>query len=73
MAEGEQVTITLPPGVSKDAYLKSHAAWENQRVATALRDKATRNAQARMKAKYPEDFDKFYAEEYKKVSAAPKV
>jgi hypothetical protein len=65
---GEKITITLPPGVSAEAYTKSYESWQNQRVATQQRDKATREALSRLKDAHKPEFDKLYAEEYKKVT-----
>lgn len=66
--KGEQITITLPPGVSAEAYQKSYDSWQNQRIATQQRDKATREALGRLKEAHKVEFDKYYAEEYKKVT-----
>jgi tripartite-type tricarboxylate transporter receptor subunit TctC len=72
--KGQQVTITLPPGVSAEAYKKSYESWQNQRIATGQRDKATREANARLKSAHEAEFDKYYKEEYAKVMAeTPKM
>ena len=67
-AKGQQVTITLPPGVTAEAYKKSYESWQNQRIATQQRDKATREALGRLKAAHEAEFDKYYKEEYAKVT-----
>jgi len=66
--KGEQITITLPPGVSAEQYTKSYGSWQNQRIATTQRDKATREALGRLKDAHKPEFDRYYAEEYKKVT-----
>lgn len=65
-----QVTITLPPGVTPEQFNKSYASWENQRVATKQRDEATRKALGRLRDAHKPEYDKYYKEEYAKVTAA---
>lgn len=69
--KGNQVSITLPPGVTKEAFEKSYASWETQRVATKQRDEATRKAQGRLKDAHTSEFNKFYDEEYAEVLKKP--
>jgi len=66
--KGNQVTITLPPGITKEAFEKSYASWENQRVATKQRDEATRKALGRLKDAHTPEYDRYYKEEYAKVT-----
>lgn len=71
MPNGEkegQVQITLPPGMSAEDFQKAFASFQKSRIATQVRDKAVRAATKRLVDLHKPEYDKYLAEETKKVS-----
>jgi len=60
-------TITLPPGMTKEAFLKSFASFNKMKDYTAKRDKCVRNAFTALKAQYPNDYTRLLNAELKKA------
>lgn len=58
---GETVQIELPEGMSKEEYLKLFGTFQKQRVSTAVRDKAVRQAQKDLQTKYKSEFEALVA------------
>lgn len=68
IAQGENVaTITLPPGMTKEDFLKSFGSWEKMRDYTAKRDKAVRKALNVLKEAHLPEFIRYLNTELKKV------
>ena len=67
MPEEEKVQITLPPGMSKEAFEKAFASFQTSRVATQVRDKATRAATKKVVEAHKPEYEKYLAEETKKL------
>jgi len=60
MAE-EKATITLPPGMTQEGFLKAFASFQNSRVATAVRDKAVRSAVKDLIDAHKPEYDRLVA------------
>lgn len=61
------VEIPLPPGMSKEDFVKSFASFNKMRDYTAKRDKCVRTALNGLKDKYPAEFKALLDAELKKV------
>jgi hypothetical protein len=54
--KGEQVTITLPPGVTADAYIKSMQTWQEQKDRSAKVMKADWRAMTDTCKAHPQEY-----------------
>lgn len=61
------VEVSLPPGMTKEAFLKSFSSYEKMRDYTAKRDKAVRRALNTLKDAHIPEYTKYLGAELKKV------
>jgi len=67
MAEVEKkVAVPLPPGMSEAEFVKIFSTFTKARIAGKQRDAATRAAHKRLIAAHEAEYNKYYAEEFKK-------
>jgi len=63
--KGEQVTITLPPGVTAEQYLKSYAVMQAQKERSAKVMKADWRAMTDTCKAHPQDYYTFRVKRWK--------
>lgn len=54
----EETTVTLPEGMTKEAFEKAFASFQKSKVATTVRDKAVRSAVKDLIAAHKAEYDR---------------